>query len=53
MAKFQCLRTLVAELNSLENRLFLANVTMPNIKLDPVLIDGPPEPLLRSADRDE
>jgi hypothetical protein len=28
MAKFQCLRTLVAELSSLENRLFLANVTM-------------------------
>ena len=24
-----------------------------NIKLNPVLIDGPPEPLLRSADRDD
>ena len=31
MAKFQCLRTLVAELSSLENRLFLANVTMPSL----------------------
>ena len=28
-AKFQYLRTLVVELNRLENRLFLANVTMP------------------------
>ena len=34
MAKFQCLRTLVAELNSLENHLFLANVTMPAAELD-------------------
>ena len=31
MAKFQCLRTLVAELSSLENRLFLANVTMSSL----------------------
>jgi hypothetical protein len=29
MAKIKCLRTLVVELNRLENRLFLANVTMP------------------------
>jgi glucose dehydrogenase len=29
MSNFQCLTTLVAELNPLENRLFLVNVTMP------------------------
>ena len=29
MSKFQCLRTLAAELNPRENRLFLANATMP------------------------
>jgi hypothetical protein len=29
MSKFQCLRTLVAELNPLENLLFLAGVTRP------------------------
>jgi DNA invertase Pin-like site-specific DNA recombinase len=29
MPKFQCLRKLVAQPNRLENRLFLANVTMP------------------------
>src|SRR3984893_13677518 len=29
ISKFQCLRTLAAELNPRENRLFLANATMP------------------------
>ena len=29
MSKFQCLRTLIAELNPLENRLFLPKVTIP------------------------
>jgi hypothetical protein len=29
MSKFQCLGELVAQPNRLENRLFLANVTMP------------------------
>ena len=35
MSKCQCLRTLVAELNPLENRQFLANVTMPFEKSSP------------------
>jgi hypothetical protein len=40
MSKFQCLRDLVAQPNRLENRLFLANVTMPLQLISVVITDG-------------
>jgi hypothetical protein len=47
MSKFQCHRTLFVELNQLENRPFLANVTMP-VRA----IQGPrPRPEPRQGDR--
>ena len=43
MSEFQCLSTLVAELNRLENRLFLANVTMPFVNMPRARVKPAPQ----------